>query len=822
MPSPSRVDLSEAVIGLQQQIRRLQESTPDLSADQHQLWSQSLQSLVQGIEGLRQLQADLDGGDRSGSFQAPLPIQNTSIWDLEELARERYRAILEIQEDIVCRYTPVGLLTYVNPALCAFHDQRPEFLLGTNWIVMLPPEAQAQVRQELAQLTPTHPIHRVEKSVRDGQGRVRWFEWIDHGLFDDTGRLVEIQSVGRERTEQKQVEEQLHQSQTLLEQSQSVGRMGSFVWHIQEQRLIWSLETYRLLGRDPETYHPSLANFIQQVHPEDQENYRARLQLAIEKYDSFQAEFRIIRPDGSILVVEDRAEIIRDELGAPIQMIGTMLDITERKRIEDRLHRSERWLRALIENLPCLIWAKDLDGVMSLQNSNCIQMWGHSIGKRMTHPEQGQKQRIWDEEDLRAASGEVVFSEDVANIDGQERYFHKVIAPLYNGDQIEGSIGASIDITDRKQMEEDLRRSEELFRAVFEQAAVGISQATIEGQFLKVNPKLCDLMGYTENELKGYRYFDLAHPEDVALGEEQFQQLMRDEIPSYSVEKRFYCKGGQIRWLNVTVFLIRDRQNQPLFEIAVIEDITERKQLTQQKDEFISTVSHELRTPLTSIQALLGLLTIGRLGSLTEPGQQLLRAAKTDTDRLQRLVNDLLNLERLKADRVRIRKELFSIDILVAQVLQMMTPLATEAEILLESQIQTPITWGDPDQIMQVLTNLIDNAIKFSPSGSTISVSVTHQQNHTLWQITDQGIGISPDRLQIIFEPFQQGDPADDRPHSGSGLGLALCEQIIRQHQGQIWAEHLPQGSLFSFTLPHAPDQPMISSTHSLSLQDQV
>ena len=236
----------------------------------------------------------------------------------------------------------------------------------------------------------------------------------------------------------------------------------------------------------------------------------------------------------------------------------------------------------------------------------------------------------------------------------------------------------------------------------------------------------------------------------------------------------------------------------------------ERSALDTLKDEFISTVSHELRTPLTSIRGSLGLLSSGVLGSLDPKARNLLRIAVSNTDRLVRLINDILDLERMHSGRAPLELRRCSIQELAEIALESMAPVADAASIHLELHTEGATGGlfldGDPDRIVQVLTNLLSNAIKFSPAHSIIRIHVEAAPDSILLRVVDQGRGIPSDKLDAIFDRFHQVEDGDARHKGGTGLGLAICRTIVHQHSGSIWAQqNAGAGSSFHILLPRIP-----------------
>ena len=221
--------------------------------------------------------------------------------------------------------------------------------------------------------------------------------------------------------------------------------------------------------------------------------------------------------------------------------------------------------------------------------------------------------------------------------------------------------------------------------------------------------------------------------------------------------------------------------------------LAQRSNLDTVKDEFISTVSHELRTPLTSIRGALGLLNSGMLGEIDAKAQNLLRIASSNTERLIRLIGDILDLERMDSGRAPLNLRRCSMVELAREAIDTITPMADGAGICMELVATAPreanYLDADPDRILQVVTNLLSNAIKFSPAASQVSVQVHSDINSLLLKVIDEGRGIPEDKLEAVFDRFQQVESADASRKGGTGLGLAICRSIVQQHGGAIWAQ---------------------------------
>ena len=270
--------------------------------------------------------------------------------------------------------------------------------------------------------------------------------------------------------------------------------------------------------------------------------------------------------------------------------------------------------------------------------------------------------------------------------------------------------------------------------------------------------------------------------------------------------KPFFPELSLVLILTMIGGLVAARQYLSLRDLAAAEQA--RRESEQVKDEFISVVGHELRTPLTSIRGSLGLLEGGVFGELPTEAQSMLALAVTNTDRLVRLINDVLDIERMDAGRMDLELAPVKASELVEDAIQVVQMSATQAKVTLDIDVpEDPTVSVDSDRILQVLVNLLGNSIKFSPRSSTVTIRVISDDGLARFSIKDAGRGIPADRLESIFERFRQVDSSDAREKGGSGLGLAIARDIVSHHGGQLSVEsEVGVGSTFYFTLPLASE----------------
>ena len=364
------------------------------------------------------------------------------------------------------------------------------------------------------------------------------------------------------------------------------------------------------------------------------------------------------------------------------------------------------------------------------------------------------------------------------------------------------------DVTEQQQTENALRGALQKLDFHFENSPLAAIEWDREFRVSRWSATAERLFGWSSAQVVGKHptEWQFVVSEDAERVAQAMNQLMSGTVVSTIVSKRNYCQDGTIvdcEWYN-SAQLDRSGQMQSIFSLVL--DVTNRHQMERIKDEFISVVSHELRTPLTSIYGSLKLLDSGLLEQQPHKQKRLLTIAVDNTDRLIRLVNDILDIERIESGTVQMVKSVCKVSELIAKTVDAIEPLADTAGIKLSVSNCGGQVWVDSDRMIQAFTNLLSNAIKFSPPDSTIWFTAIKRAGQMLFQVRDCGRGIPADKLGIIFERFQQVDGSDARNGEGTGLGLAICRSIIQQHGGRIWVESVVgEGSTFSCILPRSP-----------------
>ncbi len=370
---------------------------------------------------------------------------------------------------------------------------------------------------------------------------------------------------------------------------------------------------------------------------------------------------------------------------------------------------------------------------------------------------------------------------------------------------VAASLGQMLARARERERADELSRQQKI---LLHSVADGICGVDRNGLVRFANPAAARMLGAPATTLIGKPVHDLVHgaaPADKMCGEDcPLRRATRQRVSSTGELTIYRASGTGFP----AEYFLNPILDQGRFSGSVLSfrDISQRYALDRMKDEFVSTVSHELRTPLTSIRGALGLLSAGLLGDINDKAANLLRIALTNSERLVRLINDILDLERTQSGREPLVFRRIAMADIVQQAMDGMQPVADQAGVLLiHDKTQVDVV-ADADRLLQVLTNLLSNAIKFSPANSAVSVMLRPGSNGVTLSVIDQGRGIPADKLEAIFERFQQVDASDARQKGGSGLGLAICRAIVMQHKGRIWAERNPvRGSTFRVFLPYQP-----------------
>ncbi|MEO3864825.1 PAS domain-containing protein [Rheinheimera fenheensis] len=551
------------------------------------------------------------------------------------------------------------------------------------------------------------------------------------------------------------------------------------------------------------------------IHPDDQARLEVEVDKAVTSRRNWLLQYRVIHKSGAIHWVEERGQAEYDKNGDVVCLDGFILDITEEKSLKQQLLK-------LTSQLPGVVYQYQQwpDGRLAFPyaSDNIIKIYG-------VRPEQVRQDasvvfnRIVPEDlpglaqsiDASAANLSVwQYQYRVLNEQGQIRWLSGQAMPERMPDGSTLWHGYLEDITNVKQyylelerVNKELKLSQERLDEASETAQMGFWQANITSGNLWWSPVVYQIFGLDERSVPSVAIFkSMVHPEDRDLVAQSEQRA--EQTGLHDVVHRIIRADGSIRWVHELARMLPSEQGSDHVLVGSVQDVTERIQLQQLKDQFISTVSHELRTPLTAIKGALGLVNSGKLGVVPDAVAKLLFLAQSNTERLTQLINDLLDMEKLVAGKMPFHIEKLSINNELEHAIESIKPYASQHQVDMQIVMQDKVlVMADSLRLQQVLTNLLSNAIKFSHAEAKVTLEAKVSGDQVKVTVTDTGQGIAPEFQPRVFERFAQADGSNLRKATGTGLGLAICKELISQMHGEIgFVSKLGEGTSFFFTLP--------------------
>lgn len=551
-----------------------------------------------------------------------------------------------------------------------------------------------------------------EYRIITNTGEVRWLD--DRTLIkrDSNGMITHYQGIVLDITKRKRAEDALRKSEASLAEAQRIAHLGSWNWNIETNEMFWSEEIYRIFGLSPEKFDSTYEAFLNSVHPGDRELVKKFINDTLYKKSPHNIEHRIVRPDGEVRVVDERAEVTVDKAGRPIQMIGIDHDITELSEYRERLE-------------------------------NMVEERTRELNRALYDTEQAR-------------------------------------------DRMDG---------------------------ILKSVADGLIVTDIDNRIILMNRAAEDLLGVCFSEV-------MDRPIGFAIEDKTLRERMKTTLnkkeSDYQFDFELPGEKEHPRIMRARTSVIEDKSGKQTGIVTVIHDVTYEREVDRMKTEFITTAAHELRTPLTSIQGFSEIL-LTRDDIKEEEKEECLSYINKQSVNLAAIINDLLDISRIESGKGfslnKVPADIAGIIRDVVPYFQTLSPKHRFDIIVPEEPVELMV---DEEKMRQVLENLLSNAVKYSPEGGDICLTVKRITEFGVRNadskkekcsaieisIADQGIGMSPEQVEKIFDKFYRGDTSNTAI-PGTGLGMNIVKYIVEAHGGKVWVEsELGKETVVTFAIP--------------------
>lgn len=716
----------------------------------------------------------------------------------------RYDRFFALSTDPLCISTVAGRLVDVNPAWERTLGWPREELLGRAFLDLVHPDDQARTRAAIERIAEGQVVQGFENRYRHRDGTWRWLAWsstpaIADGLVHSVVRDVTVE----------------HRARAWAEEMEQVSGVGTWELDLETQELVLSPETFRIHGIEPAAGQAASPERIRSLyHPEDAARQDEALDRLLRDGAPYDLTLRL-RPQADAarwVRVTGRARV-RD--GVIVRVYGSLQDITERHEQQRRLEEANARLQRAQELAKIGDWHADLRTGALTWSPVIFRIFGFDPATMTPSLERFRASVHPDDLDALLAS------EERAGRTGSHEFVHRIVRPdgtvrvvreiATSHVDDEGALialaGTVQDVTETHESERALRASEAQLARAITASGDGWWEVDLSDGTTRCADRWWELHGYepaaipASLELLKATLEAEQRPQVVA----RFSEAFARQDPLLELRSTARRRDGSTFPVELRVLIEYAADGTATRITGTTRDLTEVVRSERLQEEFLATVSHELRTPLTSIGGALELLQAGRGGALDEGAEELLSVASRNTRRLRRLIDDLLDAERLATGRQGVVLRSQRLVPVLERIVEdhVGRPDGGEVELVLEvgvpPTLELPI---DPDRIGQVLANYLSNAVRYAPPGSSVRIEVTRSHGRIRVGVLDRGPGVPEGFEQRAFTRFSQADPDDARSRGGTGLGLAISREIVERHEGTVGYDSMPGRTEFYFTLP--------------------
>jgi PAS domain S-box-containing protein len=739
----------------------------------------------------------------------------------------RYRDLVEHSQGLICVHDLDGVLLSVNPATARLLGYTADELIGRNLGELLAPSACPFFAGYLARIRLANEDHGLMVVLtRDGDERVLAYH---NTRRKENGKTPYVLGHAQDITDRQRAEAALAASERRFRALITHAPVGIFETDAKGDCCFVNDRWTSITGMSAEDAMG--VGWVGILHPDD------RVDVFLEWYEAAQAgrefalEYRFVREDGAVVWVAGSAVAVRDTEGTVTGYLGRVIDITARKQAEAALRASEQRFRVLFEHSPNAILLLDPHDpevpwpIVECNNGAC-GMNGYArdelIGRSIDVLNGVQASPTERAAYLQRLRHEGTFQIETTHRRNDGTVFPiEVTTSLITIDGRELILGIDRDISKRKQAEQALAQSEATLRSFYDSTPflMGVVELVDDDLlFISVNKAGAARFGRDQEAMHHQPLSTWLNAEQLAMWLDACQTSLRTSTPVTFEYQRMF--DGTQSWRSATIDLIRLDTSEHARFSYVVQDITERKhaeQVVQQAKEaaeaaaearssFLANMSHEIRTPMNGVIGMTSLLLDT---PLDETQRDYVETVRRSGDSLLTIINDILDFSKIEAGKLALEALDFDVRVLIDDVLELLAEMAERKGVLLSSLVDAAVpqrVHGDPGRLRQILTNLVGNALKFTPQGEVIVRTEMSEQREgevvLRISVEDTGVGIAPEALTNLFQPFIQADSSTTRVYGGTGLGLAICRQLVELMGGTITIASTPgQGTTVTVTI---------------------
>jgi PAS domain S-box-containing protein len=733
--------------------------------------------------------------------------EKAGIKALKTQRQQLYSTFMQAPVGIAIFHGPNHVVDLINPPLCKIYGKPIDEILNKPVFEVLNHTRGLGFEERLDHVRLTGQTFKGQEVaaplVRNDKLETVYLNIVYEPFRENDGTISGVIVIATEVTEQVNARQRLEEAEERTRLAVDAVGLGTFDYNLITGEMVTSEKFAGIWGYDSPLPHHK---YIKAIHPDDISIYKLAHEKAI-KTGILTYEARVIRPDSSTRWVKADGKVYYNKRGTATRMIGTLLDITEQRQAREEQQK----LLTLVANSVDLMSVLGMDGINTYINDAGRNMLGFENEEQVLNTPISE---------LHAPQDfDLVQQEVLPTVMNEGRWAGRMLVkhlqtgeifPVYNNcirinDPVTGNVigvGAVMrDMRPELASKQALADSEQLLRNITTASPTGLWMSDEHGAFTYTNQTWIDWTGISFEDNLGEGWLGAIIPEDKEKSKAKFLNDLANR-KRCEVECRINHTDSTIRWCVITGRPQYRSEGTFAGYIGAVTDITEQKALQQQKDDFIGIASHELKTPVTSIKAYAQVLEkmLEKKGEAREAG--MIRKMDGQLNRLTSLIGDLLDVTKINSGKLKFNNHHFDFNAHVKDLIEDLQR-TTDNHTLIEQLTPTGIVFGDKERIGQVVTNLITNAIKYSPQADKVIITSALTDDEVVLSVQDFGIGIAEQNLCRVFEQFYRVSGDIQHTFPGLGLGLYISAEIIKREGGRIWVNSKEgEGSTFYFALP--------------------